>query len=81
MGSPALKCIASRTTVSSAARQSTATIKRIPGKPYGIHVSACVHARRDAASSAGQITGIAIPDGHTATSLAASHRIAMATVP
>ena len=60
---------------------STATITRSPRKPYGIHVSACVQASSAAAPSAGHTTGTSTPDGHTASSRVASHRIAMAAVP
>ena len=54
---------------------------RIPGKPYGIHVSACVHARKTAASSGGQISGTSIPHGQRANNAVPSHKLATATVP
>ena len=54
---------------------------RSPGRGYGIHVSACVQARSDAAMSAGQIDGTTIPDGQSANILVASHRIIMDAVP
>src|SRR5881396_220837 len=60
---------------------STARITRSPDKPYGIQVSACVQASNDTAASAGQITGMSNPDGHTARNLVASHSIAMAAAP
>src|SRR2546425_9729195 len=63
------------------ASHGTVTIARSPGKPYGIHISACVHARNTGASSAGQISGSSIPHGHRAESAVTSHRIATAAVP
>src|SRR5437879_5325613 len=60
---------------------STARITRSPGKPYGIQVSACVQASSDTAASAGQITGMSNPDGHTARNLVASQSITMAAAP
>src|SRR2546428_3648274 len=66
---------------SSVASHGTVTIARSPGKPYGIHISTCVHARNTAASSAGQISGSSIPHGHRAESAETSHRIATAAVP
>jgi hypothetical protein len=76
-----LKCIASSTTVSSDISHSTVTITRTPGRPYGIHVSACVQARNTAASSAGQTNGVSIPHGHRASIVAACTSAATATVP
>ena len=48
---------------------------------YGIHVNACVQARSEAASSAGQITGTSTSDGQSAKSLVPNHSSAMAVVP
>src|SRR2546430_364755 len=61
--------------------QSMVTMTRKPGSAYGIHVSACVHARSEAASSAGQRIGITNPDGHTPRNRVANHKSAMAVVP
>ncbi len=69
------------TTASITVSHSTVMITRSPRKGYDIQVSACVQARSDAASSAGQITGTRTPDGNTARNLVANHRIAMAAVP
>src|SRR6476469_4057006 len=56
-------------------------ITRKPGSAYGIHVSACVHARSDAASSAGQMTGTLTLDGHSASSLVTAQRMATDAAP
>ena len=61
---------AARWSRSSPATENGTTIRR-PGRGYGIHVSACVQARSDAASSAGQTDGIRNP---TATARAAGCR-------
>jgi hypothetical protein len=54
---------------------------RSPVKPYGIHISACVQATSTAAISAGQTTGTAKLDGHSANGLTTAHIIAMAAAP
>jgi len=53
------------------ASHSTVTMTRRPGKGYGIQVRACVHARSDAASSAGHSTGTTAPVGHNANNRSA----------
>ena len=53
----------------------------MPGSGYGIHVSACVHAISDAASSAGHTFGTSAPLGQSARTRVASHSNPIATVP
>ncbi len=59
----------------------TVTTTRSPGSGYGIHVSAWVQARSDAARSAGQRTGTSKSGGHIPSSLVASHSTTMAAEP
>src|SRR4030095_7936123 len=54
---------------------------RIPRSGYGIQVSACVHARSDAANNAGQYTGTATPAGKLPAVLIANHSSIIETQP
>ena len=67
--------------LSSVPSQSTARMARTPGKPYGIQVSACVQATNAAAATAGQITGMAKPEGHTTNARVTAQSRPMAIVP
>ena len=66
--------MAVKTTASIVVSHRTATITRIPGRPYGVHVNTCIQARNAAAKSAGQTRGTRTPDGHSARRVAATHR-------
>ena len=80
-GSGAFKLSATKMIVSITTSHSTVTITRRPGNGYGIQVSACVQARSEAASSAGQTVGMSNLDGHTPRNRVANHSIAMAAAP
>ena len=63
------------------ASHNTVMITRRPRKGYDIQVNACVQARSEAASNAGQITGTSTSDGQSAKSLVPNQSIVMAVAP
>jgi len=73
---------AGTTTITSiTARQSKATMTRMPRRPYGIHVSACDQASSAMRASAGHITGTSKSAGHTARGRIAAQRTAVRMAP
>ena len=73
--------MAAKTTASNVNSESTATITRSPGRPYGIHVNTCSQARNAAPNRAGQTTGNWTPKGRTTARIATTHTPAIATEP